>query len=137
MDKIVQNDCDILNHKIFLGQIIQRNGIYQFVAGQYQFSMNGEWIFVEGYNDNGVFIEGTWHNGFFTASTASAVFTNTAMTHGFHEMAMGTMNQGMTDHAWVVPMADKKQDPTNDDGNNDDDQGSTDADEADEKPRRK
>ena len=96
--------------------------------------MNGEWIFVEGYNDNGVFIEGTWHNGFFTASTA---FTDTAMTHGFHEMAMGTMNQGMTDHAWVVPMADKKQDPTTDDGNNDDDQGSTDADEADEKPRRK
>ena len=95
--------------------------------------MNGEWIFVEGYNDNGVFIEGTWHNGFFTASTG---FTDTAMAHGFHEMSMGSMNQGMTDHAWVVPMTDKKQDPTIDDGNNDDEQGSSDADEDDDKPRR-
>ena len=49
---------------------------------------------------------------------------------------MGSMNQGMTDHAWIVPMTDKKQDPTIDDGNNDEDQGSTDADEADNKPRR-
>ena len=98
--------------------------------------MNGEWIFVEGYNDNDVFIEGTWHNGFFTASSASAVFTDTAMSHGFHEMTMGSMNQGMTDHAWVVPMADKRQDPTIDDGKNDENQGFTAADEADEKPRR-
>ena len=51
-----------------LGQIIKRNGIYQFVAGQYQLSTTGEWVFVEGFNDNGVFIEGTWHNGFFSAS---------------------------------------------------------------------
>ena len=96
--------------------------------------MNGEWIFVEGYNDNGVFIEGTWHNGFFTASTA---FTDTALTHGFHEMAMGSMDQGMTDHAWVVPMADKRPDPSIDDDNNDEDQGSTDEDEADGKAKRK
>ena len=63
--------------------------------------MNGEWVFVEGFNENGVFIEGTWHNGFFTASN------DVSMSHGFHEMAMGTMNQGITDHNWVVHMSDK------------------------------
>ena len=52
-------------------------------------------------------------------------------------MAMGSMDQGMTDQAWVVPMADKRPDPSIDDDNNDEDQGSTDEDEADGKAKRK
>ena len=39
-------------------------------------------------------------------------------------------------HAWVFPMADRRQDPTIDGGNNSEDQKSTDTDKADDQPRR-
>ena len=49
---------------------------------------------------------------------------------------MKSMNQGLNDHAWVFPMADRWQDPTIDGGNNSEDQESTDTDKADDQPRR-
>jgi len=79
------------NGEFVQGKILERNGVWQFIAGQYQLTMMGDWMFIEGFVDNGVFVEGTWNHGFFTPTQETILPFVTSSWDGFNEGNMDAM----------------------------------------------